>query len=299
MTFFPIFEIANNWSPSKYIHLRGGESISYELSTFPGDVENDEPPIRYDPSAQLIVDFDVVKCDIEQFRNDDKRIASFSSSTIRGALYIDSKNLRNLLAPIPMRSLRSLGDALQNLAREKMEGIRKMLLFCRKKLKKEPGSLERYVDLCEFIERVEALCPHIEVEIDFLDQLYYLLDGFDLMQVGSRLPRMRDPLMEDLKSVRHDLQTGKVIKSSLTDKYSAMLNNRMKRSDHKLRKYLTSSRAYVGALNEAKMGLLLPEIGIIRDKLNGIETEIKVLRHCREVMKVEFPGLVTFEKVKT
>lgn len=135
--FFPLYKIGKEWSPQIYIKPRGGDLPSFNLSSSTDiDVDSDENKIVFDPSKELVVDFETIKKDVEEFLDYDARLTQFHACSVRGALYIDSKELRGILTPIPINSIRAIQTALNDLIQKKIEDITKIFRFCSKQLKK-------------------------------------------------------------------------------------------------------------------------------------------------------------------
>ena len=161
--------------------------------TLTNEKEQENNKIVFDPSKELVVDFETIKKDVEEFRDYDARLTQFHACSVRGALYIDSKELRGILTPIPINSIRAIQTALNDLIQKKIEDITKIFRFCSKQLKKEPGTLEQYVNHCDFTSKAHAMDPFIKNEMIFVDGLLNLYE-YVCNSTNNHVEQSRNPI---------------------------------------------------------------------------------------------------------
>ncbi|OHS96659.1 Dynein heavy chain family protein [Tritrichomonas foetus] len=303
--FFPLYKIGKEWSPQIYIMQRGGESHKFDLATSRHnvdssssiDLENDEESLSFDPSTELIVDFDAVRKDINDFLSYETRLTQFHACTVRGALYIDSKNLRGILTPIPIQSIRAIQNALKELIQKKIDDITRIFRFCSKKLKKDPGTLEQYVDHCEFTAKVQAMDPFISKEIDFVDKLYALYENVGYNS-NNLVDHSRNPLRDGYRTFQNDQDRAIMIRKLNSDRFVQILNDKLKQKESKLQKYHVFLQTFPTTIEEANMDFLIPQIEKAKEKLVKLEPDIHALMKCQEVMGVKLHDLNEYDVVQ-
>lgn len=295
--FFPLYELGTKWSCEKYIHKRCGESRPFLLSTLESDTEKGQAPVLYDPSEELIVDFDAVTKDVEQLRENETKLGAFGIATVKGALYIDTKDIRHILAPIPSKCQKDILESLRTLFTEKVDGISHVMRFASKKLKNDPGTLDLYVDFCEFLQKIEVMTPLLEQEVAFVDDLIKLLDSFNTNSVGST-DRLQNPLHDVIKMLRNDQKTAHFVMKMNNDKFVGYLRDDVRSREDRLKQYIDEITSYPASLKEANIPQLKANIQRIRRELIESEPEMESLTKCQAILKVTIEPTVSHEEVE-
>ncbi|KAK8898650.1 hypothetical protein M9Y10_000942 [Tritrichomonas musculus] len=295
--FFPLYKIGKEWSPQIYIKPRGGDLPSFDLSSSTDkEVDSDDNKIIFDPASELVVDFETVKKDVEEFIDYDSRLSQFHACSVRGALYIDSKELRGELTPIPNNSIRAIQTAINDLIQKKIEDISKIFRFCSKQLKKEPGTLEQYVNHCEFIAKVYQMDKFIKEEITFVDGLINLYETVTL-STNNHIEHYRNPVHDGYLTFQRDKERGDLIRKLNSEKFVQVLSDRLLSKEIKLQKYEHLISSYPTSIENANIEQLLPQIQRVKEKLIKLEPKIHALMRYQEVMDVRLKDLSGYEAV--
>lgn len=284
--FYPIYETGKLWDPKDYLHERGGPSHFFDLlETFNHKtVEGD--PLTYDPSTQVIVSFDVIRKDVKRFNEDQVKLSNFRACTVCGALYIDSRNLRTALTPIPVRSLQAIQCSLRDLMFSKVDYLTKIFKFCGSRLKKQPPKLEEFVDFCDFIERMKEMTLYINNEIDFIDEMCSLFEGCGFTAAGN-IEHVRNPLHASFQAFKKDQNIALTIKDSLYDKFVSKLEELILEKSIKLEKYHQSFKTFPGSLEEVDVDEMLRAAQAIKEKIDEMAPEIEELIVSQKILKYE------------
>ena len=251
--FYPIYKTKIAWDSKSYIKPRGGASKPIRLF---GPDENGEWQM-FDSSKELVVYFAKLRKDIQRFRDEDERLKHFRASTIRGALYIDSKKLRQTLAPIPNFCLTDIQHALKELAKEKIDETTSTLMRCSKKLNMEPGNLQDFIEYCDFIDRCAELTRPISDEIAFVDELYRLLEEF-----GPAPPHSVEDATNKVHNAygqfKSDQKSAHETRDLHLDKFVFLLQQLLRQKDRKLKKYHDYVTTYPPSIQQTDVTVLLP-----------------------------------------
>lgn len=297
--YFTIFRLGKDWTPEESVKFRGGDSTEYNLSKLIGDTDL-PTPIVYNRSKEKTVDTTSIRHDIERFKKDSQKMSQFHTCTMRGCLLIDSRQMKNLLTPIPARALETLHSTLCTIFKKKIELLNSIFSYCSKKLKKEPASLEQYVDFCEFTEAVGVITPYLAVEITLTDELRTLLEELeaDLYEKTPEIESSKNLLHDAFKIFKNNKQTAKNLKEINEDKFVVALQQRINVHEEQLNKLNQEVMTYPEDIKSAKVDSLLPETKQLKQKVLHLEPEISALQHCQNVMGIELNELSVFQDIK-
>lgn len=173
--FYPIFLIGQNWNPDCYIIFRNGKP--YENNS----QHSDTSKWTFNSEKEPVVDFEKLENDIKKFLKDDDRVSTLRQGFVKRAIYVDSRNIRSLLLPIPQNSLKQLQNRLTDLIQNKVTFIQKLFKHYEKKLKTEPQSLAEFIEYCEILKDSQLITPDIQKENDFVVQIYELFDKYNFL----------------------------------------------------------------------------------------------------------------------
>ena len=296
--FYRLYKTGKGWSPQDYIKPRGGESHYFYMKVIGSDdMEIDEKDISFDPSTELVVDFDAIRNDVADFRSFEAKLSVFHPNTVRGALYIDSKDIRGILTTIPMQSICSIQNSLKDLIQKKNDDINKIFRFCAIFLKKEPETLENYIYHCEFLKKVLKMDPFIQDEISFVDKLYQLLEDIGCSG-NSVIENSRNSLHDGYISFKNDQEKAVEIKERNSDKFTQVLNERINKFEMKLYKYSSLYQNCPSSINEANMDYLIPMIEKIKQKILMLEPDINTFHKSQSLMGLKINDLSHFNTAK-
>lgn len=294
--FFPIYQTGLLWDPKNYIHPRGGPQILINLSKSAYSNEKEDEAITFDPSTELVVDFKTIYSDIERFKQDEIKLTQFRACSVKGALYIDSRQLRSTLTPIPVKSLQALQNSLRDLMQKKIDSFSKIFRFCSKKFKKEPSTLEQYVDFCDFIDRTNQLKPLMATEIGFVDQMFSLFENSGLA-IGGNLDHSKNPLHAGFYQFQNDQNTANQTKDQNSEKFINILLEKLQAKAQKITRYHELFTYFPSCLANADIEVLLPNTKKLREKFVSLEPEIEELTQCQLILDIQSDDLSSFQDV--
>lgn len=287
--YFSIYEMGKTWTPESYGYPRGGKSVNFTFK----DIDDS---IHFDPSEQIIVDFSTIRHDIEQFKRDEIRMNQFPSCIVHGALFVDSKNLRNLLSPIPSRSLKAAHAYLDKMMQEKIEYLTNIFHYCSKHIKKEPPSLEQYVDFCEFTAAVSEMSPYLTQEISFVDNLFSLFESAGFQPSGD-IDLSKNPLHDEFRRFKADQGAGMMMKELHEDKFTKVLQSRVLASNNKLNEYMDEILQFPPTIDECDTPKSVKSSSLIVTQIESLKNEVILLGHCQEVLGVKFNNIISYDTV--
>ncbi|EAY23175.1 Dynein heavy chain family protein [Trichomonas vaginalis G3] len=287
--YFSIAEMGRTWKPENYGYKRGGKSVDFTFKDLSGS-------IHFDPSKQIIVDFSTVRHDIEQFKRDEQRMNQFPSCIVRGPLFVDSKNLRNLLSPIPSRSLKQAHSYLDKMMQEKIEYLTNIFHYCSKHIKKEPPSLEQYVEFCKFNESVSEMSPYLTQEISFVDNLFSLFETAGFQPSGD-IDLSKNPLHDEFRRFKADQGAGAMMKELHEDKFTKILQSRVLACNNKLSDYMDEILQFPQTIDECDTPKSVKQSSQIVLQIENLHNEVVLLAHCQQVLGIKFNNLISYDTV--
>jgi len=291
--YYSIYESGKKWNPLQYDLIRGGKSITFQFFHSVGD-----DGFIYNPSLQTIVDFNSIKRDIELFNRDEARMTQFPSCVVKGPLFVDSKNLKNELMPIPLKFLQSIKKRIDELFTEKVDFFCNMIKYCTKKLKKEPLSLSQFVDYCEFIQDISDLIPFLTHEISFIDGLLSINELFSTNN-PSDADTNKNPLHDDFRKLKQDHNSAISTKELLNDKFIQTLQVSLREKEKDLQSIQTRVSSYPQTISNADTSIYLPEITSLLRKVDSMKPEIESLIHFQIILGIRYPDLSIFDVVQS
>lgn len=295
--FFGLYKLGQTWEPSQYVKPKSGFSRDFDLLQFSKEFEREFSGLCYNPAKELRVDFDKLVKDIEYFKKEEKNISDFQVATVQGAIYIESKKLRHILMPIPVRSLQSIALTLKNLLNDKIDRMSSILQFCSKRLKKEPNDLVQYVDNIEFSLLAKDLTPHLLDEIEFIDELSSMVDNMGYStNFGSN---SRNPLKPLFQKFLTEQQTCQTIQESHTDSFNVDLQTQIDDVIKEINKYRAQLDSAPKVYNDLDVGALIQQTNSLAEKIAAEKPNIERLQRCQRVMGQNINDFSIYEKTKT
>lgn len=281
LEFFPIYEVLLVWHPEDYIKPRGGEDVEIELTATSNPLMKTGDTIIFNPSQEPVVDIEEIRKDIERFDKYEKILTRFRPCPLRGALHIDSRSLRNTLLPIPSNSLSEMRDTLMKLILTKIDRIKQICRYCRKRLKREPTSLATFVDFSAFLQRAQQLEPFLKNEVLFLDDMYVLFDDAKFKLEGS----LANPTHTIFEAFQEDLQTGMESKKLNDNRYEFDLQHEVRKRERKINSYHDQFTTFPTEIRGPDIEAMLPTTKKMRDKIVSLEPVIQELLYFQDVLQ--------------
>ncbi|OHT04291.1 Dynein heavy chain family protein [Tritrichomonas foetus] len=294
--YFPIYETGKLWDPKDYLHPRGGVSHFYDLNKTYNNKYLDTEDFIYDPANQMVINFDAIRKDVQRFAEDQVKLLKFRACTVSGALYIDSRNLRSALTPIPVNSLNHMQNTLKDLMFQTVDYLNKLFKVCGQRLKKEPTKLEEFVDFCDFINRMSDMTPLITNEIYFIDELFGLFEGCRFTAAGN-IEHIRSPLHTAFQNFKKDQGSALQMKDMLFNKFIEKLEEIIKEKERKLEKYHKHFLKFPTSLTDDDLDILLNTSLKAKEKIENMSSEIEELLLCQEILKHKTNDFTIFQLV--
>lgn len=185
--FLPIYDQNKTWSSQQYLMNReGGAYIKPLVSQ-----STQEEALSFDGKHEPIIDFELVGKDLNQFKGEVLKVQSLRTGIIKGTLCVDSKSLRELLTPIPLRHIEELISMLKLLLQTKIDTLTNLFHIFSKHLRQDPRTLESYIEFCEISDRSISITNDIVEELDYIEQMNALFSTF-------QIPFTKNPLGNSL-----------------------------------------------------------------------------------------------------
>ncbi|KAK8895532.1 hypothetical protein M9Y10_023999 [Tritrichomonas musculus] len=288
--FFPIYRMGQTWNVSDYLITPNGKKfdghLDYDLSE---EVINDEFLLKTED--QPTIDFERVTQDINKFREDRKRVENMRNGAVRGALFIDSKGLKAILAPISEKSLSDLQELLTNLASLKIDKLRCALqLYCRK-LKQEPQTLDDYVTFCELIERCQKTTPQIEKEIEFIDKLFSLFDKFGFQHDENPNHTLFNVFMNDKNAAV-------ATKTDQLGIFTEAIKGMIAEIERKINKYHEKATTIPIDLKTVDIDVSMMNSKKLCVKIDNLKPRVVEVIRQQKIMEVSFNDFKEYESLK-
>lgn len=288
--FYPIYKTGLTWDVNHYLEERGGESKLIELFT----VDDGCPFFSFDPSTEIIIDFNKVNNDIVRFQNDEIKFSQFHACTVRGALYIDSRKIRSILQPIPSRCINDIRNLLKDLIQKKTTKYISIMKACGRKFNHDPTSLQFFVDYCEFIDKAEMLVPYLSEEIIAVDEMYDLFSLFKDQQIEES----PETLHSSFVSFKSDIKEAVEVKNLNSDKYLFLLQQELRKYDSKLQKYYDIATSYPSSIQLTDVDTLIPATTRLKNKIIKLESKIQELLRDEKILNITLNDFSIYQKVK-
>ena len=218
-------------------------------------------------------------------------MTQFRSAICRGALYIDSRQLLDLLTPIPSKSIKEMHSMLKQLQWDKITRLRTIFKYCTKRLTKEPTELEEYVDFCDFIKTADRLAPYLRIEVLFLDELDQVLELF------SNIPPTENEMHQRFSQLKQEQQNAVTIKDLYSDKFTYLLQQQIHKNDRKLQKYRDLVSTFPTSISQCEVSVLLPDAKKIQAKVENLAPQIDDLKECQRILELRKNDFASFDQV--
>ncbi|OHT05712.1 Dynein heavy chain family protein [Tritrichomonas foetus] len=289
--FYSIFRMGETWSVQDYLITPDNQKFTGQLTDeTPVGLEPDEFLLK--PNEQPIIDFKRVQSDINQYREDKKRIENMRNGAVRGALFIDSRGLKGNLAPIPQRALTELEELLSKLASTKREKVKQALRYYSRKLKQDPQTLEDYVSFCEILERCQKTTQQIQNEIEFVDKLFKMFDMFGFPHEENSNHTLFQAFCADKRTA---LNTRKEHLGIFTEALKMSLGD----VDNKINKFYEKATSIPTTLKDADVEQLLPAAKKLCVKIDDLKSKVEELQMQQKTINVALNDFKAYAEVKT
>lgn len=290
--FYPIFKLGQKWDSTDYIITRKGEKFKGSLSSQPGEGDDN---FLLNHMDEPVVDFDRVEEDIQRFRKYDNKVKSsksLASGQSKMALYIDTKNIRDKLTPIPSTALNDLNQILNDLVEYKNIKISSALKFYDKKLKQVPRQLDNFVEFCEILQRTTEVTPQIKAELDFVDRMMMLFDKFDITAPSLNQKTM----FNSFESAKKQAQ---LLREQSLEEFIAKLKAVVQETERRIDHFYEKATTVPASMKDIDIGLKLPSAQKLCTKVENMSPDIAKIVKYQKVIGVELNNFSAFQDVLT
>ncbi|OHS99238.1 Dynein heavy chain family protein [Tritrichomonas foetus] len=285
--FYPIFKLGQTWDPRDYIITRKGEKYNGSLQIPPGE-DDDEFLLKH--MDEPVVDFDRVEQDIQRFRKDEERVRSnksLASGQSKLALYIDTKNIRDTLTPIPTKALNDLIQILNDLIEYKNAKISNALKFYDKRLKQVPRQLDNFVEFCEILQRTIDVTPQIKAELDFVDRMIMLFEKFDMS--GSSATQIT--MFHSFEMAKKQAQQ---LRDQSLEEFVTKLKTVVRETERKIDHFYEKATTVPATMKDADIDSRLPSAQKLCVKVEKMSPDIDKIVKYQEIIGVELNNFSAF-----
>jgi len=287
--YYPIYEIGMSWNVSKYLITRSGKPFVGNFSNRKRDESDDMFLLNSD--QEPILDINTVMKDIERFQVYEQNVSNLRPGVVKGALHIDSKDLRSFLTPIPTRALLEIQDLIKNLTENKIVSLTNTLKFYGKNLKQEPQTLDSFVSLCDIIQRANAISSAIQSEILFIDQSNNVLDHFGYQH-------NRNPLHSAYSVFLSDKEIALSIRNQHYDSFVKNLKDTIKEIEEKLNHYYNKTSSIPAMISEIDTDKMIPQAEKLLQKVSVLDSQVKMVIKYQDSIGVEMNRFAFFSNVQ-
>lgn len=286
--YYPIYKLGKEWNPRKYLVTRKGEPYTGPISAL--ERMDNEDKFLINNLDEPVVDLKLVANDINYFKAQSALIATMRTGLVKLALYVDSKELKKELEPIPEKALNDLIKLLRNLSQMKIDMILNAIGFYNREMKSDPHTLEQFVDYCLILTRSMSVVEQIQTEINFVDSVYDLFDNFGV-------EHDRNPLPAAFASFKIDENGRNLVKENVKDPFVKQL----KENVHKLEKIIghlfEKATTIPIALKDVDIEAKLEESHKLKTQVVDLEPQIKMLVGYQEAINVQLNDFSAYKNV--
>ncbi|KAI5486860.1 dynein heavy chain family protein family [Trichomonas vaginalis G3] len=286
--YYPIYKLGKEWNPRKYLITRKGEPYTGPISAL--ERLDNEDKFLINNEDEPVVDLKLVANDINYFKAQSALIATMRTGLVKLALYVDSKELKKELEPIPEKALSDLLKLLKDLSQMKIDMIINAIGFYNREMKSDPHTLEQFVDYCLTLTRSLSVMDQIQTEITFVDSLYDLFDTFGV-------EHDRNPLPAAFASFKIDENGRNLVKENVKDPFVKQL----KENVHKLEKIIghlfEKATTIPIALKDVDIESKLEESHKLKAQVVDMEPQIKMLVGYQEAINVQLNDFSAYKNV--
>lgn len=284
--FYHIYQLGISWCVDDYIKTRSGKKPR-SLSVTSDDGEDD-----LDFDREPIVDINEIRKDLLKFSDDEKRLSQFIPCTVRGALYIDSKNLRHTLGPIPLRTQQKIISTLNELLNGKIDRCKIVLNKQITQLKLKPDSLKKFVEYVKLISKVEDTIVHMDKEESFIEQLLsFVMEVNSDAKANEQIQNPIPQLVQNLMLAKNEATD---IRDNLFKSYVEDLEKTCRRIDEKIEKYIDKANTMPNTIAEVRVDQMKEQIKVLSGKIIRLTPQVEEALHFQDVLKVEFSKFSDF-----
>lgn len=228
--FYPLYDLGKSWNVRKLIVTSSGEIYNGPLSLSDCLSPDEDDEFLLHPERAPIVDFDAMKKLLNDLNFELERVGTIKAGNTRGILHVDSRNLKMILTPIPMKAISDIHAMLKDLMNFKTEVLNRVFKSYILRLKTEPTTLQSFVDFCELLSKTTNLIPQMKKEITFIDDLITMIIkmGYETLQ---------NQLYTPFNAFQIEQENAMQVKTANYERFEFILSQLIKQQMRKVNKY--------------------------------------------------------------
>ena len=286
--FYPIYKLGKTWNPRKYLVTRKGEQYTGTIDANER-IDNDDDFLIHSEN-EPVINLQKVSEDINYFKAQQALIATLRVVLIKGALYVDSKELKKELEPIPKRALDDLYNLIKELSQMKIDMVTRAMNYYSREFKSEPHSLEQFVKYCKTLARSYSVLDKIQTEIDFVDQMFRLLDGYEIEHDRNTLPQA-------FNTFKIDQNNRNTMKDKFKDPFIKTLTENVHRMERKISHYYEKATAIPATLRDLDIDIKLPSAEKMRKKVKDLSPQIEEMVSFQNAIGIMINDFTSYKNV--
>ena len=278
--FYPLYRLGQTWDVKSLIKTSTGEVYRGSLTFVDSDPHDKDDEFLIYPERSPMIDISEAKALIKKLKVETDRVVTFKSGNTRGIIHIDSRYLKTVLTPIPMKSLHDIENMLKELMTFKTEMMLSVFRVYSSKLKSDPNTLPEYVEFCELLQKTTELTPRIQKEISFIDELITLIED-------SGFSSLKNLLHQPFQTFTEEKEAAGQVQNANYERFKFLLSQVIKEEERKLTKYKEKSIINIPiTLEEHMTDSFTKQTQILKQKLIKIKPRLdSVIRYQKVLSK--------------
>ena len=184
--------MGKEWDPRNYLVTEDGSKYLGPLS-----VDEIDPSLPFDnflvhPEQEPEINLKRLQEDTAQLKSEEKRVNALSMGTVAGALYVDTRNLRNILIQIPIDSFEDIEKTLNRLFQYKVDLLKNSFDKFIGMMKVECKTMDLFVDFCDLLKKINSYTPEITEIIRFVDSMLDVFAEYEFEPRDNPLHELYD-----------------------------------------------------------------------------------------------------------
>lgn len=281
--FFNLYKLGQSWTIDKYISSRSGKPAAWK----PGDGKSkDVQAENIDFDTEPIIDIKSIRELLISLQASEKSLADFTPHTLRDMIYIDSKQLRNFLNPIPTSLQNRIKDSLNELLLTKTVRAKIAINFYTTQLKNKPQTLTHFVKFCEVLTKTAIIIKKLQQESDFIDNLIIPVNELNKVSHATELAQNSiPPLISAFVQTNKEANETKI---SLQEFYINELKKLCDTIDMKIGKAREKVANTPKNLSDVRVEQQRESIMLIKEEVMGLYPDVNEALHFQDVLQQKF-----------
>ena len=292
--FYPLYKLGKNWNVRNYIVKMDGTPYTGPLKLYERPPDEDDDEFLMHPENEPYVDFSKVHEVIMRLQDEEVRVKDIRAGIVKGAVYVDSKELRHVLTPIPREKLISLEETLVVLKSLKNDLITRVIKNYTLKLNSETTNVDIYINFCESLQRAEKIMPQIVQEIKFVDKINALLETE--FQVAKQ---RQNPLQTQYNTFKKQHAEALKVQKIQFEKYNFIVKGITEKTESEVNKLYQKSMDIPITAKGLDTEELLKKTVILKKKSENLKQPIDNCNRYQKVIGVNYSDFHNYKPLVT